>query len=175
MSECQTKAGNQVCYEKLSLLSLFHLFYLDMLNNFCFHVYAQKSLSHTFTTFATFTTFTLSFTLSRHAEQFLFSCLCSKLTVYSRKLQGIFWDHLLLVITLSPDIRVHRAGSQLKKCLNVRQKLAGNQEVCKTCKTFAKLVAKLALSHSLTLDMLNNFYFHVYAQKLLSHSLIHWH
>ena len=55
MSECQTKAGNQECFEKLSLsllslfsllslLSLFHSFYLDMLNNFCFHVYAQKSL-----------------------------------------------------------------------------------------------------------------------------------
>ena len=34
-----------------------------------------------FTTFATFTTFTLSFTLSRHAEQLLFSCLCSKVTL----------------------------------------------------------------------------------------------
>ena len=80
MSECQTKAGNQECFEKLeklslsllsllpllSLLSLFHSLYLDMLNNFCFHVYAQKSLSHsfTFTTFAIFTTFTVSFTLS---------------------------------------------------------------------------------------------------------------
>ena len=32
-------------------------------------------------------------------------------------------------------------------------------------------LAKLALSHSLTLDMLNNFCFHVYAQKSLSHSL----
>ena len=89
MSECQTKAGNQECFEKLSillllsllsllslisLLSLFHSLYLDMLNNFCFYVYAQKSLSHSFT----FTTFTTSFTLSRHAEQLLFSCLCSK-------------------------------------------------------------------------------------------------
>ena len=45
---------------------------LYMLNNFCFHVYAQKSLSHSFT---------LSFTLPRHAEQLLFSCLCSKLTL----------------------------------------------------------------------------------------------
>ena len=72
MSECQTKAGNQECFDKLeklslslllllSLLSLFHSLYLDMLNNFCFHVYDydQKSLSHsfTFTTFATFTLF----------------------------------------------------------------------------------------------------------------------
>ena len=48
-SECQTKAGNQECFEKLSLsllsqLSLSHSLSLDMLNNFCFHVYAQKSL-----------------------------------------------------------------------------------------------------------------------------------
>merc|ERR1719219_2570664 len=33
---------------------------------------------------------TLSFTLSRHAEQVLFSCLGSKVTVYSRKLQCFF-------------------------------------------------------------------------------------
>ena len=26
--------------------SLIHSLYLDLLNNFCFHVYAQKSLSH---------------------------------------------------------------------------------------------------------------------------------
>ena len=34
--------------------------------------------------------FTLSFSLSQHAEQLLFSCLCSKLSVYSRKLQCFF-------------------------------------------------------------------------------------
>ena len=39
----------------------------------------------------TFKTFTLSFTPSRHAEQLLFSCLCSSLSVYSRKLQYFFW------------------------------------------------------------------------------------
>ena len=58
MSERQTKAGNQECFEKLekleklslallsllSQLSLSHSLSLDMLNNFCFHVYAQKSL-----------------------------------------------------------------------------------------------------------------------------------
>ena len=49
MSECQTKAGNQEYFEKLeklslSLLSLSHSLTLDMLNNFCFHVYAEKSL-----------------------------------------------------------------------------------------------------------------------------------
>ena len=35
MSECQTKAGNQI--------SLSHSLTLHMLNNFCFHIYAQKS------------------------------------------------------------------------------------------------------------------------------------
>ena len=55
MSESQTKAGNQECFEKLeklslsllsllSQLSLSHSLSLDMLNNFCFHVYSQKSL-----------------------------------------------------------------------------------------------------------------------------------
>ena len=52
--------------------------------------------------------------------------ICSKVAVYSRKLQCFFyinvffdktfhlcffWDH---ITTLSTDIRVHRAGSQLK-------------------------------------------------------------
>ena len=57
----------------------------DMLNNFCFHVYAQKSLSHSHS-------FSLShsFNHSRHAEQVLFSCLGSKVAVYSRKLQWFF-------------------------------------------------------------------------------------
>ena len=104
MSERQTKAGNQITLS-LSLTltlshthSISHSITLDMLNNFCFHVYAQKSLSHsfaftTFATFTTFTTFNLSFNHSRHAEQLLFSCLCSKVTVYSRKLQWNFLGH----------------------------------------------------------------------------------
>ena len=46
MSEWQTKAGNQKCLAKLAklTLSISHSLTLDMLNNFCFHVYAQKSL-----------------------------------------------------------------------------------------------------------------------------------
>ena len=54
--------------------------------------------------------FTLLFTHSWHAEQLLFSSLCSKFAVYRRKLQCFFLD----LNTLSCDIRVHRAGSQLK-------------------------------------------------------------
>ena len=55
MSECQTKAGNQnTLTHSLTPLSLSHShsltlshsysLTLDMLNNFCFHVYAQKLL-----------------------------------------------------------------------------------------------------------------------------------
>ena len=49
MSECQTKAGNQECFEKLEKLENWKLKTWkfekmkndpwDMLNNFCFHVY----------------------------------------------------------------------------------------------------------------------------------------
>ena len=54
---------------------------------------------------------TLSFNHSRHAEQVLYSSLCSKVAVYSRKLQCFFFDSC---ITLSCYLRSHRAGSQLK-------------------------------------------------------------
>ena len=93
MSECQTKAGNQI------------------------------SLSHSHS---------LSFTHSRHTEQLLFSCLCSKVT--------------------------HSLSHYLTLTMSHSHTLT------------------LSLSHSLTLHMLNNFCFHVYAQKrtlTLSHSLIH--
>ena len=56
--------------------------------------------------------FNLSFTHSRHAEQLMDSCLCSKVSVYRSKCQ--FFFDILLLITLSCDFRVHRAGSQLK-------------------------------------------------------------
>ena len=46
MSECQTKAGNQECFEsvKLSDCQVVKFDPWDMLNNFCFHLYAQNSL-----------------------------------------------------------------------------------------------------------------------------------
>ena len=50
-----------------------------------------------------------------HAEQLLFSSVCSKLTVYCWKLQCFFLDHILLIITLTCEFRCHRAGSQLLK------------------------------------------------------------
>ena len=70
---------------------------LSMLNNFCFYVYAQNLLSHFLTltlshshSFSLSHSFNLSFNHSRHAEQVLFSSLCSKFAVYRRKLQCVF-------------------------------------------------------------------------------------
>ena len=65
--------------------------------------------------------FTLLFTHSWHAEQLLFSCLCSKVT-----------------ISLSHSLTLTLSHSHT-----------------------------LSFSHSLSLDMLNNFCFHLYAQKSL--------
>ena len=49
MSERQTKAGNQERFLTLTNVFLSHSLSLDMVNNFCFHVYAQKSLSYSHT------------------------------------------------------------------------------------------------------------------------------
>ena len=81
----------------------------------------KNSHSFTFTTFATFTTFTtfnLSFNHSRHAEQFLFSSLCSKVAGYCKNCNGFF------LTPASRELGVHRAGSQLKTNLSQFQKLA---------------------------------------------------
>ena len=43
MSESQTKAGNQKKFEILKF-KIAQIDPRDMLNNFCFHVYAEKSL-----------------------------------------------------------------------------------------------------------------------------------
>ena len=86
MSESQTKAGNQRKFE----------IFWNFLKIWKFEILNSLSWS------------------SGHAEQLLFSCLVSNVTVYTRKLQCFFLD-LLLVSTLSTDIRVSRAGSQLKK------------------------------------------------------------
>ena len=59
------------------------------LNNFCFYLYAQNLLSHSLAISHSLS-FNLSFNHSRHAEHFLFSCLCSKLTVYGRKWKNGF-------------------------------------------------------------------------------------
>ena len=102
-------------------LSISHWITLDMLKNFCFHLYAQKSLSRSHTLTLTHSlslslshSLNLSFNHSRHAEEVLFSCLGSKVAVYSRKLQWFFFD----LRTLTCEFWVHRAGSQLKNLLS---------------------------------------------------------
>ena len=61
--------------------SLSHSLNHNMLNNFCFHFYAQKSLFPTPTLSISHShTLPLSHSLTQHAEQLLFSCLCSKVT-----------------------------------------------------------------------------------------------
>ena len=97
-------------------LSISHWITLDMLNNFCFHLYPQNSLSHSITLSLSLShSFNLSFTHSWHAEQLanLPTCtlalshslsldmlnkfcfhvygLGSKVAVYSRKMQWFFW------------------------------------------------------------------------------------
>ena len=120
MSERQTKAGNQITLSHSLILSLSH----SLLTLSLFHSLIH-SLSTCWTTFVFMSmlknhslTFTLSHSLilsfnhSRHAEQVLFSSLCSKVAVYSRKLQCFFLDRHSH--TRSCEFRSHRAGSQLK-------------------------------------------------------------
>ena len=64
------------------------------------------------------------------------------------------------IITLSPDIRVHRAGSQLK--MSECQTKAGNQEF-----QSLNVIDNFDYFENDPWDMLNNFCFHVYAQKSL--------
>ena len=103
---------------------------LNGLNNFCFHVYAQNLLSHFLTptlshshSFSLSHSFNLSFNHSRHAEQVLFSSLCSKVAVIAENCNVFFWTSSSSSASAPREFANHRAGSQLKKCLNVRQKL----------------------------------------------------
>ena len=91
--------------------------------------------------------------------------------------------------TLSPDIRVHRAGSQLK--MSESQTKAGNQSKFEKNWKFEKIWKfenlKFKIAQVDPRDMLNNFCFHVWAEKSLfiaencnaffwpPHHPIHWH
>ena len=112
MSECQAKAGNQECFENLKTWKP------ENLKIWKLWKHEKWSLVH--------------------AGQLLFSCLCSKVTVYSRKLKCFFFDIISRSSTLSTDIRVHRAGSQLKM---------------PECQTKAGNLDTFSLSHSVTLSL----------------------
>ena len=127
MSERQTKAGNQITLS-LSLTltlshyltlshshthSISHSITLDMLNNFCFHLYAQNSLSHSLTISHSHTlSISHSLTLDM-LNNFCFHVYAQK-SLFIAENCNVFFYLSLLLTTLSPDIRVHRAGSQLK-------------------------------------------------------------
>ena len=90
----------------------------DMLNNFCFDVFAPMwvfvIMSHVACRMSHVTCHMsyvkcLCWSLG-HAEQFLFSCLCSNIAGYGCKRQCFFFD----TSTLTCEWSNHRAGSQLK-------------------------------------------------------------
>ena len=85
MSERQTKAGNQITLSFSLPLSLSHSLTLNMLNNFCFHVYAQKSLSH-------FHTLTLSHSITLDMlNKFCFHLYAQKLLFIAENCNAFFW------------------------------------------------------------------------------------
>ena len=76
----------------------------------------------------------------------------------------LFFD--ILLSTLSCEFANHRAGSQLKKCLKVRQAL-GTWKLWKVENLKTWQFENFENVKKDPWDMLNNFCFHVYAQKSL--------
>ena len=104
-------------------LSFSHSLSLDMLNNFCFNVYVKKSLSLTFTLSHSHTlSISHSITLDM-LNKFCFHLYAQKSLFIGENCNAFFFDSS---ITRSIDIRVHRAGSQLK--MSESQTKAGNQK-----------------------------------------------
>ena len=105
-------------------LSISHWITLDMLNNFCFHLYALcskvtltlwRSHSHTLSLSLTLTLFQSHIhPLSTCWTSFVFMSRL-KSHCFLPKIAMLFWDLLSLSITLSCEFRSHWAGSQLKR------------------------------------------------------------
>ena len=73
--------------------------------------------------------------------------------------------------TLSCEFRVHWAGSQLKNVWTSDKSWEPDHTLTISHSlTISLFLTLTAYTHSITLDMLNNFCFHLYAQKSLSHS-----
>ena len=94
MSDCQTKAGNQISLSHSHSLSFTHSRHTEQLLFSCLCSKVTLSLSHSLTLTLSHSltltlshslslshSFNLSFTHSWHAEQLLFSSLCSKVTL----------------------------------------------------------------------------------------------
>ena len=74
---------------KLAKLALSHSLTLDMLNNFCFHVYAQKSLLHSCTL-----TFSISHSLTLDMlNNFCFHLYAQKSLIIAENCNGFFGPH----------------------------------------------------------------------------------
>ena len=119
-------------------LSISHSLTLNMLNKFCFHVYAEKSLSH-------------SLTLS-HSHTLSIS-------------HSLFIGENTLTLTLSHSLTLNMLNNFCFHGQAQKSLLIGENTLT------------LTLSHSFTLNMLNNFCFHVLAARFQGlanlHSLIH--
>ena len=106
----------------------------------------------------------------------LFSCLCSKVTVYRWKWQWVFLD-ILSSSTRAPDIRVHRAGSQLKTIAIFNHKQRHLSIGMKT--KVVQHVPRINISiWNVTCDSMTNSHFWAYTwkQKLfsISHGSLTW-
>ena len=123
------------------------------------------SLSHSFT---------LLFTHSQHAEQLSFSCLCSKVALsLSHSLTLSLFHSSTLALLHS-------------RTLTLSHSLIHSLSTCWTTFVFMSRLKShsltftlshshtLSFSHSLSLDMLNNFCFHVYAHKSLFIRKLQW-
>ena len=95
-------------------LSLSHSLTLNMLNNFCFHVYAQKSLSHFHTlALSHFHTLSMSHSITLDMlNKFCFHVYDHKSLFIAENCNAFFV--LSSSTTLPCYFRCHRAGSQLK-------------------------------------------------------------
>ena len=118
-----------------------------------------KSHSHTLSYSHSFTH---SFTHSSHAEQLLFSCLCSKVTLTLSHSLNCSLSHSHLTLSLTHLLTL----DMLKNfCFHVyTQKSLYHYHTLTHSRSHSHTIS---VSHSLTLNMLNNFCFHVYAQKSL--------
>ena len=136
MSERQTKAGNQITLS-LSLTltlshyltlshshthSISHSITLDMLNNFCFHLYAQNSLSHSLTlTLSHSHTLSISHSITLDMlNKFCFHLYAQKSLLIAENCNGFFWTSSSSSASAPREFANHRAGSQLKIWPKVR-------------------------------------------------------
>ena len=112
---------------------------------------------------------TLSVSHSWHAEQLLFSCLCSKVTLTLSHSLNHSLSHSHLTLSLTHLLTL----DMLKNfCFHVyTQKSLYHYHSLTHSRSHSHTIS---VSHSLTLNMLNNFCFHVYAEKSLSRYQSDW-